>query len=189
MSAEYTVIEWEGFGIVLIGIVGLVFLAVGFFLGKRSTPSKAAENAGPVEVEGEEEAEDPTAPIAPMIEMARSPHDRHRDLSVGKSLVQQIDFLESMIKAAVKKGDRQSEDQLQILRKEFVALLGECSVEAFEFASGTVIDSDTRNRIQIVGGEVKGERSVVAETVQCGYLYLHGDEDTMIIRKAEILIG
>lgn len=189
MSAEYTVIGSEGFGLVLVGIAGLVFLVVGFFFGKRFSPSESVRKTAPVEVEGEEEVEDPTAPIAPMIEMARSPHDRHRDLSVGRSLVQQIDFLESMIKAAVKKGDSETEGQLQILRKEFLALLGECSVEAFEFASGTVIDSDVRSRIRIVGGEVKGERSVVAETVQCGYLYLHGDEDTMIIRKAEIRIG
>lgn len=63
MSAEYTVIGSEGFGLVLVGIAGLVFLVVGFFFGKRFSPSESVRKTAPVEVEGEEEVEDPTAPI------------------------------------------------------------------------------------------------------------------------------
>lgn len=164
-------------------LVGGFFL--GFLLGKRKTPPESL----PVEIEGGEEADDPTAPISPVVEMARSPHDRHRDLAVGNSLIKQIDFVESMLKHAEKKGDGELEKQLQILRNEFLDLLDECAIEAFVFSPGTVIDTEVRNRIQIVGGEVKGDRSVVAETVQRGYLYLHGDDQTMIVRKAEIMIG
>lgn len=174
----------------LSGASALVIFFLGFFLGRRIARDRKGENPGPVEIIAEdEEQDDPTAPIAPMIEMARSPHDRHRDLAVGKALVRQIDFLESMLKTATKKGDQDTAGQLEILRKEFTALLRECSVEAFAFSAGTVIDSGIRNRIRIVGGEVQGERSFVAETLQCGYRYLHGDEDTMIIRKSEIRIG
>ncbi len=137
----------------------------------------------------EEEEDDPTAPIVPMIEMARSPHDRHRDLTVGKGIVRQIDFLDTMIKSATKKNDVDTTNQLALLRKEFVGLLKECAVEAFDYAPETVVSAEMRSRIQIIGGSTRdGERTRISETIRCGFTYLHGDEDTMIIRKAEVLI-
>lgn len=176
--------------------VGIAAFALGLLLGKltrgkrsaapgpASAPGAAAEIPEPVD-----DQDDPTAPIVPMIEMARSPHDRHRDITVGKGIVRQIDFLDSMIKSATKKGDADTLNQLVLLRKEFVSLLRECSVEAFTYDPGAVVSAEMRSRIQIVGGSTRdGERTRIAETIRCGFLYLHGDEETMILRKAEVLI-
>ncbi|MEM6280256.1 MAG: hypothetical protein AAF733_12305 [Verrucomicrobiota bacterium] len=168
-------------------IAAVVAFLVGFLLARNKGP-KEAPPAEP-DKESPEEEEDPTAPIAPMVEMARSPHDRHRDLSVGKGIVKQIDFLDAMIKSAEKKRDVDTVNQLVLLRKEFTALLKECSIEAFDYEPDTVVSAEMRSRIQIVGGSTQaGERTRISETILCGFLYLHGDEDTMILRKAEVII-
>lgn len=49
--------------------------------------AKAAGEIVPPVPQPEEETDDPTAPITPMIEIGRSPHDRHRDLNVGNALI------------------------------------------------------------------------------------------------------
>ncbi|MEM7599999.1 MAG: hypothetical protein AAF357_01130 [Verrucomicrobiota bacterium] len=175
---------------VLPAVVGVVAFLMGLVIAKLSRgsnePAKVTESGA--EKQAEEE-EDPTAPIVPMIEMARSPHDRHRDLTIGKGIVRQIDFLDSMIKSAEKKNDSDTTNQLALLRKEFVGLLNECSVEPFDYAPDTVVAAEMRTRIQIIGGSTRdGERTRIAETILCGFIYLHGDEDTMILRKAEVLI-
>lgn len=169
---------------------GVVTLILGWLIGratgKRGTPVAPPE---PEIASPEEEEEDPTAPIVPMIEMSRSPHDRHRDLAVGKGIVRQIDFLDTMMKSAAKKGDADTSNQLALLRKEFEGLLKECSVEAFDYAPETIVSAEMRSRIQIIGGSTRdGERTRISETIRCGFIYLHGDDDTMIIRKAEVLI-
>ena len=51
-----------------------------------------------------------------------------------------------------------------------------------------LVDTDDL-RAGIADAVVAAVSSVVAETVQRGYLYLHGDDETMIVRKAEIMIG
>ncbi|MEM1441205.1 MAG: hypothetical protein AAGF67_02615 [Verrucomicrobiota bacterium] len=171
--------------------IGAALLAffVGLFVARGKRPKVDETSTPPSEEKPAEEEEDPTAPIVPMVEMARSPHDRHRDLSVGKGIVKQIDFLDAMIKSAEKKGDTETGNQLILLRKEFTALLKECAIEAFEYDSDTVVSADMRSRIQIVGGSTReGERTRISETILCGFLYLHGDEDTMILRKAEVII-
>ncbi|MDF1825821.1 MAG: hypothetical protein P1U68_14335 [Verrucomicrobiales bacterium] len=165
-------------------------LILGWVMGrlsmKKSAPLLPTE---PEKAVNEEEEDDPTAPIVPMIEMARSPHDRHRDLAVGKGIVRQIDFLDTMMKSAEKKGDSDTANQLALLRKEFEGLLKECAVEAFDFPPETIVSAVMRGQIQIVGGSTAdGERTRIAEMVRCGFTYLHGDEDPMIIRKAEVLI-
>ena len=66
-----------------------------------------------------------------------------------------------MLKHAEKKGDSELEKQLEILRNGFLDLLDDCAIPPFTFPVGTVIDTEVRNRIQVVGGEVKGARSVV----------------------------
>ncbi len=169
--------------------VGVMAFLVGFFVAKLMGGSKPPSAPEETVDEEPEEEEDPTAPIVPMIEMARSPHDRHRDLTVGKGIVRQIDFLDAMIKSATKKNDQDSKNQLALLRKEFIALLKECSVEPFDYSADTVVSAEMRSRIQIIGGSTReGERTRIAETILCGFIYLHGDEDTMILRKAEVLI-
>ncbi|MDF1659912.1 MAG: hypothetical protein P1U58_20020 [Verrucomicrobiales bacterium] len=169
--------------------VGVIALILGLIIGKLSGKKSALIPPEEPENEPEEEEDDPTAPIVPMIEMARSPHDRHRDLAVGKGIVRQIDFLDTMIKSAEKNGDSDATNQLALLRKEFEGLLKECAVEAFDYAPETVVAAEMRSRIQIIGGSTReGERTRIAETIRCGFTYLHGDEDTMIIRKAEVLI-
>lgn len=169
--------------------VGVIALILGVIIGKLSGKKPAASPPEEPKGEPEEEEEDPTAPIVPMIEMARSPHDRHRDLAVGKGIVRQIDFLDTMMKSAEKKGDSDTKNQLALLRKEFEGLLKECAVEAFEYSPETIVSAEMRSRIQIIGGSTRdGERTRIAETIRCGFTYLHGDEDTMIIRKAEVII-
>lgn len=66
-----------------------------------------------------------------------------------------------MLKHAEKKGDSELEKQLEILRNGFLDLLDDCAIPPFTFPVETVIDTEVRNRIQVVGGEVKGARSVV----------------------------
>jgi hypothetical protein len=184
-----------GFGLAAVVLISVAAFAMGWFFGRSRSSSKsnpATRSDTSLEVPGDpgEEEEDPTAPIAPMVEMSRSPHDRHRDLSVGKSLVRQIDFLDAMILAATKKKDEELLSQLTLLHDEFETLLKDCSVEPFSFEPDTVVSAEMRARIQIVAGTSDPEqRTRIAETVQCGYLYAHGDEDSMILRKAEVKIG
>jgi len=89
---------------------------------------------------------------------------------VENFLVKQIDFVESMLKYAEKKGDSELEKLLEILRNEFLHLLDDCAIGRFTFPAETVIDTEVRNRIKVVGGEVRGALSFVAETVPRGYL-------------------
>ncbi len=137
----------------------------------------------------EEEEDDPTAPISPIVAMSSSPHDSHRDLTVGNSLVTSIDLLDSLIRS----GNRQSKadvvNQLDILQNDFVGLLKHCSFKPFEFESGTQVTAAMRSRIVIVDGQSSDGPTRIAETLRCGYLYQDGSEDPVIIRKAEVKIG
>ena len=75
--------------------IGLTAFAVGLFLARKFADSTGP--ASPPVPQPEEDADDPTAPITPMIEIGHSPHDRHRDLSVGNALVKNIEMLESIL--------------------------------------------------------------------------------------------
>lgn len=162
--------------------VGVIFLFVLLFGMrrnplKRGTPSSSSIVAATDENSGDESA----API--------TPHDPHRDLTVAKAIIERLDQLDAMIKSAAKRNDDDMAGQLELFRDEMIGLLRECEVEKFEFAPGAVVDTEMRNRIQIVGGEAKGGPSKIVETVRCGFRYLHGDADTMILRKAEVVTG
>ena len=137
----------------------------------------------------EEEKEDPTAPISPIVAMSSSPHDSHRDLTVGNSLVKSIDLLDSLIRS----GNRQSKadvvKQLDILQSDFIGLLKHCSFKPFEFDPGTQVTAAMRSRIVIVDGQSGDGPTKIAATLRCGYLYQDGSEDPVIIRKAEVKIG
>lgn len=173
--------------LILIGAgVGVIFLFLLIF-GMRRNPAKRADSS--TVVPSTEDDDEPTAPIVPMVEMSRSPHDRHRDLTVAKAIVKRLDQLDAMIKNAAKRNDDEMAGQLALFRDEMISLLRECSVEKFEFAPGALVDTEMRSRIQIVGGESKGGPSKIAETVRCGFRYIHDEEDTMILRKAEVVIG
>ncbi len=92
--------------------------------------------------------------------------------------------------AAEKKKNETLLNQLALFRDEFEALLKECPVKPFPFESETIVSSEIRSRIHIVGGEsAPDQRTRIAETVQCGYLYEHGDEGPMLLRNAEVTIG
>ncbi|MEM9018787.1 MAG: hypothetical protein AAGC68_17395 [Verrucomicrobiota bacterium] len=122
--------------------------------------------------------------------MARSPHDRLRDLNIGKGIVKRVDFLDAMITSSAKRKEKETVKQLELLRRDFVELLEQCFVEPFEFAPGTPVSAMMRTRIQIVGGKSReGEQTKIAETVRCGFLYTHADEEEMVLRKAEVTIG
>ncbi len=146
--------------------------------------------ARPSEEESDVESEDPTAPIAPVIEIARSPHDRHRDLAIGNSLVKSLDLLDALLRS----GERQTREsllgQIGLLRTVFEGLLGACSFRVFRYETGLVIDSETRLRIQIVGGSSDGGASRIARVIREGVLYEPGGgEPPQIIRKVEVEIG
>ncbi|MDF1851124.1 MAG: hypothetical protein P1U85_09840 [Verrucomicrobiales bacterium] len=137
----------------------------------------------------EEEEDEPTAPISPLIELSRSPHDRHRDLAVGKGVIRQIDRLDSMIEAAEKKRGGNEAEPLRLIRDEFTALLSECSITPYEFDEGIPVTTEMRKRIQIIGGTAaEGQPTRIAKTVLCGFLYEHGEEEILILRKAEVQI-
>lgn len=139
--------------------------------------------------EDEEEEEDPTAPISPIVAMSSSPHDSHRDLTVGNALVESIDLLDSLIRS----GNRQSKadvvKQLDILQGDFIGLLKHCSFKSFEFETGTQVTAAMRSRIVIVDGQSSDGPTKIVETLRSGYLYQDGSEDPVIIRKAEVKIG
>lgn len=139
--------------------------------------------------EDEEEEDDPTAPISPIVAMSSSPHDSHRDLTVGNSLVNSIDLLDSLIRS----GNRQSKadivKQLGILQSDFVGLLKHCSFKPFEFEPGTQVTAAMRSRIVIVDGQAGDGPTKIVNTLRCGYLYQDGSGDPVIIRKAEVKIG
>lgn len=166
-------------GAALAGMLG------GFLIGRKV----AGNNDVGVEVRSSDpDSDDPTSPIAPVVEMARSPHDLHRDLEVGKGIIKRLDMLAAMVTASEKRGDGELSKQLKLFEQELKGLLRNCAFERFEYPSGTPVTAEMRSRIQIVEGTVSGERALVDQTLRSGFLYLHGDEDTMIVRKAEIVV-
>jgi len=161
---------------------------VGFWFGRRQRP--AVESPIIPETPDPEENDDPTAPITPLVEIARSPHDRHRDLAIGNSLVKSIDLLEVVLRS----GERQSREsllgQLGLLKGDFQGLLGSCSYLAFSYDAGTLVDGEVRSRIQIVGGRSGDGPTRILKTIRCGYLYEPGGgEEPVVIRKAEVEIA
>ncbi len=161
-------------------------LAAGFFLGKRNKGA-AASDAPPL---AKEDTDAPTAPITPMIEMGRSPHDRHRDLTAGNALVKNIEMLEFILKS----GNRQEKEdlirQVGLLKHDFQSLLGICSFRAFDYAPGTTVEAAMRARIQIVEGKAGEGRTKIVRTLRCGFVYEPGaGDDPVVIRKAEVEIG
>lgn len=160
----------------------------GYGFGRRQQP--AVELPGIPEKPDPEENDDPTAPITPLVEIARSPHDRHRDLAIGNSLVKSIDLLEVVLRS----GERQSREsmlgQLGLLKGDFQGLLGSCSYLAFSYDAGTLVDGEVRARIQIVGGRSGDGPTRILQTIRCGYLYEPGGgEEPVVIRKAEVEIA
>lgn len=180
--------------ILLVGIgSGMLGALAGFlFAGNRRTgPAReAAREAATPHSSREEDADDPTAPISPMVSMARSPHDRHRDLAVGDSIVKNIELLEFILKS----GDKQTREnliqQIRLVKEDFQRLLGSCSFRPFDYAPGTVVDAGMRSRIRIVEGKGGGgDRTKIVRTLRCGFLYeAGGDEEPVVIRKAEVEI-
>jgi hypothetical protein len=178
----------NGLTLILLLFVGVVGTGIGYWIGRR--PQPVVESPTIPEEPDPEENEDPTAPITPLVEIARSPHDRHRDLSIGNSLVKSIDLLEVVLRS----GERQSSEsmlgQLALLKGDFQGLLGSCSYLAFSYEAGTVVDGEVRARIQIVGGRSGDGPTRILKTVRCGYLYEPGGgEEPVVIRKAEVEIG
>lgn len=178
----------NGLTMILLLFVGLVGAGIGYWIGHR--PQPLVESPTVPEEPDPEENEDPTAPITPLVEIARSPHDRHRDLSIGNSLVKSIDLLEVVLRS----GERQSREsmlgQLALLKGDFQGLLGSCSYLAFSYDAGTIVDGEVRSRIQIVGGRSGDGPTRILKTIRCGYLYEPGGgEEPVVIRKAEVEIA
>jgi len=182
----------EPFGSVFVFGMGLALLVlgmiVGFVVGRKGR--LAPESLPEVIDKKIEETDDPTAPIMPMVQMGRSPHDRHRDLAVGNSVVKSIEWLELVLKS----GDRQTKEtileQLDLVKNDFHGLLSSCSFRAFDYQPGTVIDGAMRARIKIVEGSSGEQSTRIVRTIRCGFYYEPGgDEEPVLIRKAEVEIG
>ena len=168
-------------------VAALAGAGAGFWFARRE---KGAPVAAPIAMPEAEENDDPTAPITPLVEIARSPHDQHRDLAIGNAVVKSIDLLEVVLRS----GERQTREsmlgQLGLLKEDFHGLLGSCSFRAFSYAAGTLVDGPMRSRIQIVGGRAGDGPSRIKKTVRCGFVYeAGGGEDPVVIRKAEVEIG
>ena len=179
------------FNLMLLVGVALSMLTLGAFAGLLFAKSRRTEltpEMAPSKLN--EEMDAPTAPISPMVSMARSPHDRHRDLAVGNSIVKNIELLEFVLKS----GDKQTKDnliqQIRLVKEEFHGLLGNCSFRPFDYEPGTIIDAAMRSRIRIVEGKGGDDRTIIVKTLRCGFLYdAGGDEEPVVIRKAEVEIG
>jgi len=186
-------------------LVGLIpgLIALGVFLGflfARKQAGSACPVVSPVPVMDppvtteisvpEDDGDDPTAPISPIVEMSRSPHDRHRDLSVGNALVKNLELLELLLKS----GENQTKEsllrQLGLVSEELQALLPGCSFRAFSYEPGAFVDGEMRSRIRIIEGTSGEGRTRIVKTLRCGFLYNAGDgEEPIVIRKAEVEIG
>ncbi|MCB1204461.1 MAG: FHA domain-containing protein [Verrucomicrobiae bacterium] len=86
-------------------------------------------------------------------------------------------------------------EQLGILKRSFLELLEDHSVQPFNLEPGTVISITERRRIKLVPlqngapKQVNGSQSsLVVETVRPGYVYKNGAQD-VIIRKAEVVVS
>lgn len=171
----------------LVPIAVLAGAGAGFWFARR--PMRGKEEADPA-VTAPEDGDDPTAPITPLVEMARSPHDRHRDLAIGNSLVKSIDLLEVVLRSGGNQTRESLLEQLGLIKGDFQGLLASCSYSAFSYEAGLTVDSETRARIQIVGGRSGDGPTRIARTIRCGYLYEPGGgEEPVVIRKAEVEIG
>jgi hypothetical protein len=155
----------------------------GFLLGcRRREPARPQPERAPVG-----ETEDPTAPITPVIEMARSPHDRHRDLEIGRSLIESLDYFDAILESANRRNREDVFSQLALMREHFRDLLRVCSLRSIAFSDGESVDSLARSRIQVVGGTPGDGPARIRRTVRCGYLYEPGDGETpRVVRKAEV---
>ena len=170
----------------VLALVLVVVAAVSFWCGRRSVGRVSGEGEDASE---EEEMEEPTAPISPVVELARSPHDRHRDLAVGRELVKRLDMIAPMIENARRRSDEETANQLQLLRDELEKLLSECSIRSFSYESGTQVSVFMRGRIQIVEGTAQSERTIIEKTLRCGYVYSESEDEETVIRKAEVVIA
>lgn len=178
----------SGLTLILLLFAAGIGAGVGYWIGRQQHP--AVESPIIPETPDPEENDDPTAPITPLVEIARSPHDRHRDLAIGNSLVKSMDLLEVVLRS----GERQSREsmlgQLGLLKGDFQGLLGSCSYLAFSYDAGTLVDGEVRARIQIVGGRSGDGPTRILKTIRCGYLYEPGGgEEPVVIRKAEVEIA
>ncbi len=179
-------IENTDIGLMLLTALGSFLLGVflcALFLKARRT----AEFPPNVSSEPEEEVDDPTAPITPLVEMARSPHDRHRDLTVGNAVVKNLELLELILKS----GERQSREeilrQVGLMTRDLHALLSSCSFQPFDYPPGTVVDGVMRLRIKIVEGKTGDGPTKIARTLKSGLVYDSGaGEEAVVIRKAEV---
>ncbi|MEM9280348.1 MAG: hypothetical protein AAGA96_00845 [Verrucomicrobiota bacterium] len=176
-------------GVLMIAVLLVMVGVLGFFIGRVSRPSGARVPRDSLEIQPETDSDDPTAPITPVVEMAKSPHDRHRDMEVGNRIVKSIDLLDLLIRSGGKLRKEELVGQLSLLREEVSGLLGGCSYEAFTYEPGTAVDREIRSRIVIVEGNVEGERAIIQKTLLCGYLYRPEEEEEIVIRKAEVRIG
>lgn len=170
----------------LLLLAGAAGGGAGFLLARRRGESaKSATERPPVD-----ETDDATAPIAPVVAIARSPHDRHRDLGIGNSLVKSLDLIDALLKS----GERQTKEsligQVGLLRTVFEGLLGSCSFRLYAPEAGSIVDPETRSRIQVVGGRSGDGPSRIARVVREGVLYEPGGgEPPQIVRKAEVEIA
>lgn len=136
------------------------------------------------------EADEPTAPITPVIEIARSPHDRLRDLTIGNALVTNLDRLDTVLRSGGHQTRESMLAQLALVRDDLGQLCDSCAFRPFSYEPGTVVDASVRARIQIVSGRSDDGPTRIARTIRCGYLYEPGGgEASAVIRKAEVEIG
>jgi len=149
---------------------------------------KAKASRAEVEDEFEDDDDGPTAPIVPTVEMSRSPHDRHRDLTAGKSVVDQIERLEIIIASSKHQSKDHIVGQLEIFRESFDRLLDSCYFEEFSFEPGTLVDLEIRKKIIVSEGDSSGEQTEIAETLRCGFIYQYKDDEPEVVRKAEVAI-
>lgn len=151
---------------------------------RKTTPPAPPEAGRAAEVD------EPTAPITPVVEIARSPHDRLRDLTIGNALVTNLDRLETVLRSGEHQTRESMLEQLALVRDDLGQLFDDCAFRRFEFEPGTLVDSSIRSRIQIVAGSSGGGPTRIVRTIRCGYLYEPGgDEASAVIRKAEVEIG
>ncbi len=177
-----TLFPWIFITVGCMAVVAAVSALLYFVQKSRASRSEKEEDFE------EEDDDSPTAPIVPTVEMSRSPHDRHRDLTAGRSVVDQIERLEIIIASSKRQSKDHIVGQLDIFRDSFDRLLDSCYFEEFSFEPGTIVDLEIRKKIIVSEGDSTGEQTEIAETLRCGFVYQYKDDEPELVRKAEVAI-
>lgn len=107
---------------------------------------------------------------------------------INRSLIARFDLIEQLLGVAKKDGEENMIDQLKIMRKDFLFMLQEFSLEPYSYNIGDKITIEDRKRIILV--DQKDGSNEVSENIAIGFTYQPEEtEEPQIVRKAAVKLG